>query len=220
VRTATETRELIAQTALAYIDTHGIPSLTLRTLGKEVGLHHTAVYRHFKDLNDVLAAVNALVITEAVERVGELPEDPRDRLLVLMRALRAAMHAHPAVTFGFLQPSPTIASAESVVDFQSMILESLISLGLSGRDLLLHHRLLETYCLGSMVFDFGGAPLHLESRRQRMRQVADPAYEEVTRDEAGIDALNEEAFDRGLVLLVDECARVGRESGAVLSRAT
>ena len=39
--------------------------------------------------------------------------------------------------------------------------------------------------------------------------MTDPAFEAATRDEASIDELNEVAFDRGLVLILDECARVG-----------
>jgi hypothetical protein len=92
---------------------------------------------------------------------------------------------------------------------QSYILASLTQMGLQGTELLVHHRILESYVLGASVFDFGGAPAHLETRRQRLRHVPEPAFEAVTRDEASIDDLNERAFDRGLVLILDECVRVG-----------
>lgn len=214
VSRSADTRDHIAGTALAFIDENGIDALTLRALGKATGLHHTAVYRHFKDRDGVLGAVNAIVINEGLERAGTLPDDPRDRLLTLIRGLRAAMRAHPAVTVSHLLPIQTLADSDAAVTFQTLVLSALADLGLTGRELLIHHRLLESYVLGASVFDFGAAPAHLESRRQRLRHVPDPAFEWATRDDASVDELNEDSFDRGLVLIVDECAEVGRSQRA------
>jgi AcrR family transcriptional regulator len=209
VNQAADTREVIAAAALEFIDEHGVNALTLRALGRATGHHHTAIYRHFKDRNDVLTAVNAIVVKEGLARAGELPDEPRERLLALARGLRSAMRDHPAVTLSHLLPIESLANSEAVATLQSGILASLTELGLAGSDLLVHHRLLESFVLGASVFDFGGAPAHLETRRQRLRHVTDPAFEAATRDEASIDELNEVAFDRGLVLILDECARVG-----------
>lgn len=205
----TDAREVIAAAALEFIDEHGVSALTLRALGQATGLHHTAMYRHFKDRNDVLTAVNAIVVKEGLERAGVLPDEPRGRILALVRGLRSAMHDHPAVTLSQLLPIETLADSEPVATMQSYILASLTQMGLQGTELLVHHRILESYVLGASVFDFGGAPAHLETRRQRLRHVPEPAFEVVTRDEASIDELNERAFDRGLVLILDECVRVG-----------
>lgn len=202
-------REVIAAAALEFIDEHGVNALTLRALGQATGLHHTAMYRHFKDRNDVLTAVNAIVVKEGLERAGVLPVEPQARILALVRGLRSAMHDHPAVTLSQLLPIESLADSEPVATMQSYILESLTELGLDGYELLVHHRILESFVLGASVFDYGGAPAHLETRRQRLRHVTNPAFEAVTRDEASIDELNEVAFDRGLVLILEECARVG-----------
>ena len=51
-----------------FIDEHGVNALTLRALGQATGLHRTAMYRHFKDRNDVLTAVNAIVVKEEARR--------------------------------------------------------------------------------------------------------------------------------------------------------
>ena len=200
---------MIAAAALEFIDEHGVNALTLRALGQATGLHHTAMYRHFKDRNDVLTAVNAIVVKEGLERAGVLPVEPQARILALVRGLRSAMHDHPAVTLSQLLPIESLADSEPVATMQSYILESLTELGLDGYELLVHHRILESFVLGASVFDYGGAPAHLETRRQRLRHVTNPAFEAVTRDEASIDELNEVAFDRGLVLILEECARVG-----------
>jgi AcrR family transcriptional regulator len=209
VNKAADTRDVIAAAALEFIDEHGVNALTLRAIGQATGFHHTAVYRHFKDRNDILSAVNAIVVKEGLDRAGDLPDEPRERLLALARGFRSAMHDHPAVAISQLLPVASLADSEPVATMQSHILAALAELGLTGTELLVHHRVLESFVLGASIFDFGGAPDHLESRRQRLRHVTDPAFEVATRDLLSIDELNETAFDRGLVLIVDECARVG-----------
>lgn len=208
----TDTGSLLARTALAFIDDHGLDALTLRALGQAAGLHHTAVYRHHRSKEEVLQAVLALVIDEAMNAVGALPDDPRSRIMVLATGLRDAMHAHPGVAAAFLTPSSTIADSEPAHQFQEVVVEALHALGLRGRDLLIRHQMLESYVLGATVFDFAGAPDHLESRRLRHRMITDSAFESATRDAASVDDLNEEAFLRGLIVLLDDCVAAGARS--------
>lgn len=207
--TTSDTGSLLARSALEFIDEHGLDALTLRALGQAAGLHHTAVYRHHRSKDEVLQAVLALVIDEAIELAGELPDDPRTRIMVLATSLRDAMHAHPAVAAALLMPTPVIADSEASSRFQAAVVQALRGLGLSGRELLIHHQILESYVLGTIVFDFAGAPEHLESRRLRHRMIADESFEAVTRDTTGVDELNEEAFRRGLTVLLDSCVAAG-----------
>lgn len=210
--TASDTGSLLARTALEFIDEHGLDALTLRALGQAAGLHHTAVYRHHRSKDEVMQAVLALVIGEAIDAIGALPDDPRTRIMVLATGLRDAMHAHPGVAAAYLTPSPVIADSEPANQFQAAIVEALRALGLTGRDLLIRHQMLESYVLGATVFDFAGAPNHLESRRLRHRMIADSAFESVTREDASVDDLNEEAFLRGLIVLLDDCVATGARS--------
>ena len=204
----TGTAEVLARAALAFIEENGVEALTIRALGAETGLHHTAAYRHYRSKNDLLRAVLGLVLEEAISRAGELPADPRERLLVLSRSLRSALHAHPA----YLTPAESLADSDTSNAYQQAIVDALRGLGLRGYDLLVRHQLLETFVLGSCVFDFGGAPDHLDSRRRRHRLITDPDFEAVTRSNDGGDALNEAAFDHGLVVLLDEIAAAGRRA--------
>ena len=210
--TTSDTGSLLARSALEFIDEHGLDALTLRALGQAAGLHHTAVYRHHRSKDEVLQAVLALVIDEAIEAAGELPDDPRGRLMVLATALRDALHAHPGVAAAYLTPSSVVADSEPASQFQAVIVQALRALGLSGRELLIRHQMLESYVLGATVFDFAGAPEHLESRRLRHRMIADASFEAVTRDTAGVDELNEEAFRRGLTVLLDDCVAAGAQT--------
>jgi len=146
---------------------------------------------------------------EGFDRAGVLPDDARQRLLALVRGLRSGMHDHLAVTCSQLLAAESLADSEPLATMQSPILTVFTELGLGSTELLVHYRSVESLVLDASVFDFGSAPAHLESRRQRLRHVTDRAFEAATRDKGSIDELNDAAFDRVLVLIVDECARVG-----------
>lgn len=212
VTQGSDTREVITQAALAFIDEHGVDALTLRALGQAVGIHHTAIYRHFASRDEVLGAVMGVVMRETLDDLPQDLEDPRERLLGLIRNLRRAFHTHPGVIRTALVPAPQIADTQPAQVFFGMVVQALRDAGLDGPDLAIHVRILEGYAIGTTVFDFAGAPVHLESRRQRYRAVPDAAFEAPSRDEAGIDALNEAAFDAGLVVLVDACLAAGRRA--------
>lgn len=210
---ASDTREVITQAALQFIDDHGVDALTLRALGQATGMHHTAIYRHFASRDQVLGAVMGVVVQSAIDQVPPGLVEPRDRLLALLRSLRRAFHAHPGVIHAGLVPAAQIADTDSARTFIAMVVDALRAAGLDGPALAVHFRLLEGYAIGTTAFDFAGAPQHLESRRQRYRAVTDPAFEAASRDEEGIDALNEAAFEAGLVALVNVCLDAGRQSG-------
>lgn len=206
----TTTSDTLARAALAFIDQHGVDALTIRALGQEVDMHHTAVYRHYRSKNELLRAVLAIVIGDAVSQAGPLPDDPQQRLLSLATGLRTALHAHPAVTTAYLLPVETLADSEAVADLQRIVVRALRELGLEGRDLVVRYQMLESYVLGSSVFDFGGAPDHVASRSRRHASLVDPEFAAVAASEEEIDAVTEGAFELGLQTLVAECAAAGR----------
>jgi AcrR family transcriptional regulator len=70
-------RRALVEEALQTIQRHGVEHLTLRTVGKRLGVSRTALYRHFSDKQALLAAVGRegfrmlrLRLTEAWEQNG------------------------------------------------------------------------------------------------------------------------------------------------------
>ena len=70
-------RRALLEEALRTIETHGVESLTLRTVGERLGVSRTALYRHFADKQTLLAAVGRegfrllrLTLVEAWEHNG------------------------------------------------------------------------------------------------------------------------------------------------------
>lgn len=82
---------LIEQT-LTMASTGGSPSVTLRAAARRIGVTHAAVYRHFRDRSDLLAAA----ATRAMDRLADVLEEvaqrhtcPRSRMRALARAYLA-----------------------------------------------------------------------------------------------------------------------------------
>jgi TetR/AcrR family transcriptional regulator, tetracycline repressor protein len=206
----TTTSDALARAALEFIDENGVDALTLRALGQQVGMHHTAVYRHYRSKNELLQAVLAIVISDGLTEAGPLPEDPQERLIALITGLRAALHAHPAVTVAYLLPVESLADSEAASVVRHSAIQALRDLGLRGHDLLIRYQLLESFALGASVFDFGGAPEHIASRRRRHMMMTDPDFAILASSEEHVEAVTESAFELGLRTLVGECAAAGR----------
>ncbi len=76
-------------------------------------------------------------------------------------------------------------------------------LGLQGQDLTRAYQQWESFVLGSTLFDLAGAPNHLESRLDRLRQLRNDSFDQITRHHRHIDDNNEAAFAATLRTLVD-----------------
>jgi TetR/AcrR family transcriptional regulator, tetracycline repressor protein len=215
----TTTSDALARAALVFIDENGVDALTIRALGQQVGMHHTAVYRHYRSKNELLRAVLGLVVGDAFSQTGKLPEDPEERLLAIVMGLRKALHSHPAVTVAYLLPVESLADTEAVMEIQQMAVRALRELGLEGPELVVRYQMLESYAFGASVFDFGGAPDHIASRSRRRKMMIDYEFTSLGADVERVDAVTESAFELGLITLVKECAVAGRLARPVAERA-
>ncbi len=88
-------REAIIEAALQYIDEHGVEQLSMRKLGRELGVEGMALYYHVSDKDELLDGVASLILSEI-----ELPSD--DDWRSFLRQLGAAewsvltRHGHAA----------------------------------------------------------------------------------------------------------------------------
>jgi AcrR family transcriptional regulator len=194
-------REVFADAALRIIDADGFDALSMRALGEQLGVHATAVYRHFASKDELVEAVMArMFVTSGVE----VPDvgTPRDRIASLLRSLRLAFAQHPNLAL----PNLTFQDEQATVDFVRVALSLLREMGLRGRDVVVAYQMLETYSVGSNAYDWGNFPDGLEARRRGRRMVGDEAFDDCSRTLESMAALNEEAFEVGLRALLDACA--------------
>jgi TetR/AcrR family tetracycline transcriptional repressor len=89
------TRDRIVRAALRVMDEEGLDALSMRRIGREVGVEAMSLYNHVEDKEDMLEGVKELVMSEFEfgERTGDWEEDARRAA----RAWRHIMRAHPAV---------------------------------------------------------------------------------------------------------------------------
>lgn len=76
-------REVLLESALRLIGEVGPAGFTLRELARRAGVSHNAPYRHFRDRDDMMAAVATQgygELTHAMQRAAEGHTNPLDRL--------------------------------------------------------------------------------------------------------------------------------------------
>lgn len=189
----------ITAIAIEFVDRHGLDALTLRSLGDELGVKHTAMYRHFANKNELLAAMFDWVITETIERSDVDAASPRARVESLAFAFRSVMRAHPTLV-------PTMissAGSSSALQLQDQIVDALRAMGVPDDQLPTMYQALETHVFGSVAFDFAAAPRHLSMRQARFAQSHVPAMQSAAQSDAAIEGVNESAFALTLALLLD-----------------
>jgi AcrR family transcriptional regulator len=103
------TREAIVAAALRVIDEAGLDALSMRRLGRELGVDPMAVYHHIPTKDDVLRAVVRQVF-------GELRTEPdgtswREQVMDWARSYRAMALAHPNLVLRILADLESVAIA-------------------------------------------------------------------------------------------------------------
>ena len=194
-------REAFADAAITIIDERGFDALSMRALGEELGVHATAVYRHFANKHELVEAALARMLVVSGAAVPEAGS-PRERIAGLMRSLRRAFAQHPNLAL----PNLTIQDEQATVEFVRIALALLREMGLRGRDLVVAYQMLETFSVGTNAYDWGNFPDALEARRRGRRMVGDEAFDQCSRTLESMAAVNDDAFEIGLEALLDACA--------------
>lgn len=200
------TREVFAEAGLALVDEGGFDALTARALGQRLGVHATAVYRHFASMGELREAVlGQMLLTSGVEVPAE--GSPRDRIASLLRSLRRAFAEHPNLAI----PNLVMQDEQATAEFVHVALDLLSQMGLSGRRLVVAYQMLEAFTVGTNAYDWGGYPDALEARRRGRRLAAHPAFDAPSRSLSAMQKLNDEAFETALGALLDACESMSRE---------
>jgi TetR/AcrR family tetracycline transcriptional repressor len=191
-------RERFIAAAWDFIEANGLDALTMRSLGKAMGVSASAVYTYFPEREGLVAALADEILGRAAPADPTL--SPRGRLEDEALRIREVMRQHPAI--GRLVASSPVESPTAAA-FAIRIIHDLEELGLTGDDLVTGYRLFEGYVAGMSLFDLAGAPEHLEQRRRRYRSLSHAAFDEHSRSEGDIDRLNEDVYAHGLRVLLD-----------------
>lgn len=194
-RPRTMTHRDFLDAAMRIVDAEGLDALPFCRLGEEVGVSYTAVYTYFESRQDLVEEMAGRMISDVLASADVSGVTPRDRIIALVMAVRVGMAKHPRALPAFLVSTREVPGAGGAV---ATVIGLLEDAGLSGDELSLAYRALESYVFGMTVFDFGAAPEHLEVRKKRYRQLEHPAFESLGRSKHAVADHNDAAFRRGL----------------------
>lgn len=105
-------REALTDAAIALLETHGVQDVTLRAIAREVGVSQAAPYSHFRDKDDLLAAVAEIGFQRlALKMAGDAAGagDTRTRIRLLISSYLDFARKNPALFH--LMFSPTLGDA-------------------------------------------------------------------------------------------------------------
>lgn len=153
-RTRTLTREAVVTAALDIVDRDGAHALTMRALGRELGVDPMAAYNHVPNKSAVLDGV-----VEAVWADLELPEPHsrhwREQLAEIARAMRRTLLRHPNA-LGILATRPN--RGEPGLRLVEATLSPLLEAGVEPVDALLFVNAAASFVIGHALAESGHTP--------------------------------------------------------------
>src|ERR1700733_10465975 len=102
-------RDAAIEKALEIIDRDGIDGLSIRNLGKELGVNGASLYHHFTDKDEILEGVRHLIMVEArvifpSSKAATWRDYARKSGTRYRAALLAHPHAAPIMSPGVIRP--------------------------------------------------------------------------------------------------------------------
>lgn len=146
------TRERIAETAVTIMDAEGLDAVTMRRLGRELGVEAMSLYNHIEDRSDLEGAMIERVMSEFV-----LPSDDvtawEDRIRLMARSYRDVLMAHPDVMTLFADHEAPPTMAVTPLRPMEIALETLLSAGLSDEDTIDVYKAFGGYIMGFVLME-------------------------------------------------------------------
>ncbi|MDP8907673.1 MAG: TetR/AcrR family transcriptional regulator C-terminal domain-containing protein [Chloroflexota bacterium] len=191
----------VVEAALRLVDRDGLEQLSMRKLGRELGVEAMALYHYFPSKEALLDALVERVVAEMEPPPGDGTWD--ERLRATLRSYRRLSHAHPNV-FPLLGRR-SVRGAEGLQPVE-WALDLLRGAGLDPRETLAAFRTLSSYAFGyalSEAWGFALEPTADGPSRFDIRTV-DPARFPRMREVAPhLVACDHDAeFERGLDLII------------------
>ena len=198
--------------ALLLAAEHGYGALTLKQIGQHLGVDTTAVYRHFANKDELLAAMLDRSMDEAL--LPETPGHEREWLERVAWTVRGIFMRHPPLVMALVARETGNPNSFAL---DNRVIAAFAALGLEGDDLVAHFQAYDNFVLGASLVDGISAPRHWELRALYFRGMEHPAMVAAGASEESIRALSEEAFRIGLAAILD--AAVASASSVARSRA-
>lgn len=217
------TRARIVAAVTDLLEHGGVDAVSTRTIGEALDVHPTALYRHFRDMDELLreAADGILAgiadgVRDPAGSVGQPggagqpgaagPGDALDAVAELCRRLRAVLMSHPGA-------AQVAASGPARMPNERALTEKMLGLlseaGLPDTEVTLAYHAVIEYVVGSAAIDTAGAahsPAEVEARHRLWRAAyfaASPAeFPHTTRLAGLLYPSLDEQFEFGIEALI------------------
>jgi AcrR family transcriptional regulator len=146
------TRARIVEAALRLMDAEGLEAVTMRRIGRELGVEAMSLYNHVEDKEDILDGICELVMSEFA--FPEPAEDWAESCRRAARAWRQLLKAHPDVMRLFAQERGPVRSVDSMRPME-FALRLLRASGLSDRDTAQAFHAFGGYIQGFVIMEMG-----------------------------------------------------------------
>lgn len=157
----TLTPETIVDAAIAISARNDGDAITGRTLGDELGVDRSAVWRHFADQDALLRAIgDRLLVMSLANVAADLP--PHERMKALARSLVHTFEAHPSIGAAVAGRTTQEAAEFAVVE---ATLQALLEVGVPADRLAGQQRMIAETILGYANLRASQALLPPEIRR-------------------------------------------------------
>ncbi|WP_162253375.1 TetR/AcrR family transcriptional regulator [Microbacterium sp. Root180] len=131
-------RDTIVAAALELASVPGVGSVSFRDLGTHLGVDPTAVYRHFRNKDELMGALFDHLTELGLQEIDVPPEQWQERLRQLALKTREALSHYPAVG-----AEAMLLTTNGRAEHRAMeiILDAFSRAGLEGDDLVRHYAL-------------------------------------------------------------------------------
>ncbi|SFY40602.1 TetR/AcrR family transcriptional regulator C-terminal domain-containing protein [Streptomyces atratus] len=152
---------LIVEACLELMDTVGADALTFRRIGAQLGADPTALYRHFRNKDDLLLAVADHLLEEGLEGL-EPSDDWRQTLRGLFIRIHKVYLSHPRAA---VLATVRITRRPAEMRVIEMTLTALSDAGFSPEEAVRHYRALVDSVLAWSCMDATYCTLDAHTRR-------------------------------------------------------
>ena len=196
-------RDLLIDTAIRLTDQEGSEAATLRRLGAELGVDATAVYRYFRDKDELIAACADRLLTDAFESFhasGDWREDIRGLAL----AVRRAYLSHPRMALMVLTATSPMTNEARWSEAAMALVRGV---GLPEREAVLVFEVVEAYTVATSCMDAMGPPSG-EPWRRTYSALPPDAFPNLTAMAPRLYQDADARFTFGLDLILDALERM------------
>lgn len=183
------TRDRVVRAALEVIDADGLAALSMRRLGRELGVTAMSLYHHFATKDDILYAVVDRVLSEVD---GVAAEDPVSAARAMAHRMRDALRRHPNV-LPIVATKGGGATAEGLAATYEAV-RLAVSAGFSPREAAYAHVTVTSWVTGFVFAEAAEAGVDLAAE-ERQRAALRQRRSGVPEVDSVLDGLRTEDFD-------------------------